>query len=95
MALPSGRRFLWDLLSRCHIYESTVEGSDTGEVDPYRVVLNEGERQVGLYLVDEMTGAAPRLWLQMQMEQVESRIASDKKTAGKPAGKDAENAIDP
>ncbi len=71
MAIPGGRRFLWALLERTHLYSATVTADRTGRVDLAGMAINEGERQLGLWLVDQLTEASPRLWLQMQREQIE------------------------
>ena len=41
---PAGKMVLWDVLSRCHIFESTFTGNS-------RTFFQEGERSIGLYVL--------------------------------------------
>lgn len=41
---PEGKRVLWDLLVKTHVFSTTFTGNSTG-------FFKEGERNVGLYLL--------------------------------------------
>lgn len=45
-----GRRVLWDLLTRCHIFQSSFKPGAPSEVTAFR----EGERNVGLQIMAMM-----------------------------------------
>ncbi|MFH1090619.1 MAG: hypothetical protein V1742_03515 [Pseudomonadota bacterium] len=51
---PAGRRVFWHLLLRCHFLTSVFTGNS-------RTYLMEGERAVGLYLINLVGEAAPGL----------------------------------
>jgi hypothetical protein len=60
-----GRRVVWKLLSYCGIFRLSVEHS--GSMTYY----NEGRREVGLYLLKEITTADQNLYIQMMKENME------------------------
>ena len=51
MSLPEGKRFLWRMLSHCGVFRSSVEHSGS------MTYFNEGRRDVGLYLINELHAA--------------------------------------
>lgn len=65
MRLRSGRRFLSRLIS-----ESGVEGS-AFDKNPTTHALNEGRRQLGIYLVEELKECAPLEYVTMIKERLE------------------------
>ena len=44
MEHPAGKMVLWDIMSRCHIFETTFTGNS-------RTFFLEGERAIGLYVL--------------------------------------------
>lgn len=44
MEHPAGKMVLWDIMSRCHIFETTFTGNS-------RTFFAEGERSIGLYVL--------------------------------------------
>lgn len=56
-----GRDWLWSLLEGCRLYESSFTGDE-------RTVFNEGMRNVGLKVLDEITATAPDALVTMIME---------------------------
>lgn len=71
MQLPAGRRFLWEMLERCRIYQTTLAVDEDNRVDLAQLAFNEGERQLGLWLLGQMIEANPAAWLEMQQERLE------------------------
>ena len=51
LKLPSGRRFLWNLLSKCKIFE-TISNHDS-----LRMAIASGNRDIGLSLIAEINEA--------------------------------------
>ena len=64
MGTPQGRRFVWRLLDRCHIYTSSF----TGNSETY---FREGERNIGLMLFADINTSCPGLYATMQKEHIE------------------------
>src|SRR5690554_3518938 len=50
---PRGRRFVWQLMGRCRVFEP-VFNTHGGLMN-----FNEGRRDVGLFLLAELTGLCP------------------------------------
>lgn len=65
LELPAGRRFIWRLLDRCSLYESTFTGNSSGY---YR----EGRRAVGLEVLQEIVDAKPSAYGDMFNESFKS-----------------------
>lgn len=70
LALPSGRRLFWKYLTECGIFKSSFTGNNT-------TFFNEGKREVGLRLLNDMTEAVPEAFLLMQQEEAK-RDANEK-----------------
>lgn len=54
LATPFGRRFLWRLLSRTHLFATSFS------TDPLCMAHQEGERRIGLEVLAWMTDADPK-----------------------------------
>lgn len=79
---PEGRRFYWLVLERCLIFHTTfVDG------DAHGTSKNEGRRQIGLGLLEDLMQAKPDAFTQMQRES-----ASEKKQEKDRAAKRLEKA---
>lgn len=61
MSMPQGRRFLHKLLHNCGIYQSSFTGSS-------ETFFLEGQRNVGLKLLADITAADAKLYFQMLEE---------------------------
>lgn len=74
-----GRRFMWRLLEGSGIYRSSFTG------EALSMAFNEGQRNVGLKLVDEITQHCPKRLSEMQTEARtnERRNASSSSTGSK------------
>jgi hypothetical protein len=62
MAEPAGRMWVWGLLSRCGTYHSSFSS------DPLVMAFNEGRRDIGNYLAEEIDRIGPDLFLKMALE---------------------------
>lgn len=60
-----GRRVMWKLMGDCGVFESIWEPSA-------KIHFNAGKHDLGLLWLKEMTEASPKLYLQMQKEQMDS-----------------------
>lgn len=56
-----GRRFYWKLMKKCGIFETSFTGNNT-------TFFNEGMRNIGLMLLNELNEVAPQAYLQMIQE---------------------------
>ncbi len=56
------RRFFWNLLSDCGIYNTVMRE------DPYQMAFAEGTRNVGLKLINKLDQANPDAMIQMHTE---------------------------
>lgn len=65
MAHKAGRRFMWRLLDRAGVYRTSFNNS--GSVTAF----NEGQRNIGLFLVAEIQDIAPEQYLAMIKERSE------------------------
>lgn len=64
MNQKEGRRFVWRLLKICHLYESSFTGTSA-------IIFREGERNVGLQVVADITRLCPNLFARMMGETAE------------------------
>ena len=73
---PECRRIFQRLIIECHVFKSTARGPFQGKdgrivpSDTHETYRLEGERSVGLFLMDLLERAAPGTCLQMQREFV-------------------------
>ncbi len=61
----AGRRFVWRLLDRAGVYRTSFNNS--GSITAF----NEGRREVGLFLLNEIHEVAPDAYLVMLKEHTE------------------------
>lgn len=57
-----GRDFVWRLLEECRLYQSSYQGNAE------EAVFNEGKRNVGLWVLNEVLQAAPNAYATMRQE---------------------------
>lgn len=62
LSTEQGRRFIWDLLSRCGIFKESADAS--GSWTYYK----EGRRSVGLSILTEVVEADPDSYLKMMKD---------------------------
>lgn len=63
MGRRNGRAWICDLLERCHCFHSSFKP------DPYSTAYLEGERSIGLQLLESIHRAAPDQYIQMMRER--------------------------
>jgi len=89
LSLPEGRRFLWRLIERCKIYQS-IWAEGTG------IHFNEGQRNVGLFVMHEVIAADNTALLKMMSEAAardleQQRQAEHAQTKTKPQTEDSDD----
>lgn len=62
LALPEGRRLVWRLLEHCKVFESTFTSNGS------QFAFNEGARNVGLFMLAEVTAADAQVFVTMLKE---------------------------
>jgi hypothetical protein len=71
LAEPVGRRWFYDRFAACHIYSTSFSKT------AMEMAFYEGERNVGLQLVAEVTAASPELYMLMLKEVEDERRTAD------------------
>lgn len=69
---PEGRRFYWRVMSHAGVFIRSY----TGEVNS--TMFNEGKREVGNWLFNELFDANPNIYTQMSQEN-DSEVESEKR----------------
>jgi len=68
LSSAGGRRFLWKLLEECGVYKISFTG------DNY-TIFNEGKRQIGLRLIEDIFDASPNAYTEMRSEAIQRKEA--------------------
>lgn len=80
MSTTFGREWIWNLLERAHIFRTSFTP------DPYLTAFNEGERNQGQLLLNDIMEACPDLYILAQRENNERRTqqssTANQRTAG-------------
>ena len=71
VAMPEGRRFIWRVLTRAGIYTPSFA------VEQSIMSFNEGKRNIGLFILEDLMRAKPEAFMQMSQENY-SEIKSKK-----------------
>lgn len=71
LGFPEGRRFVWELLSDSGIFHTSFSQN------ALTMAFNEGHREIGLGILDEINKNMPELFTQMRNEYV-SNVKSQK-----------------
>jgi len=66
--LKSGRRYIWKWLGRCGVFKSSFDTS--GSVTFFK----EGQRDIGLKILAEVTAVDPDMFLQMMKENKKEQL---------------------
>lgn len=61
LGMPEGRRFVWRYLSETGVFHGSFDGTS-------RTFFNEGRRDIGLKLLNEVIATRPDAFTQMQQE---------------------------
>ena len=64
------RDFLWRVLAHCHVFQSSYD-RNFGDM-----ARREGERDVGLWLLNEITEADPKAFVAMQLKAYDAQHAA-------------------
>ncbi len=80
-SFPAGQRFLWNLMARCHVFSTSFEPSS-------RIYFNEGERAVGLTILQGLNRLCPDRYLEMVQAQA-TRIKNEQRLREAAAAKGA------
>ena len=70
MSLPAGRAWLLDILESAHVFVTSFN-------EPNRMAFNEGERNIGLRLFNDIVRYCPDEYITMMRERNERDRASD------------------
>lgn len=62
MQTPAGRRYIWRLLEHARVFGSSYAHQSN------QTFFREGQRNMGLWIFDELLKASPELFLTMQKE---------------------------
>ena len=62
MSLPQGRGWMYGLLERCHVFQTTFTGKSLS------MAFQEGERNIGLELIQDVMAACPDQYVAMIRE---------------------------
>lgn len=76
MSSPAGRSYIHDHLTRCHVFSSSFSASSLG------MAFSEGERNIGLQILNDVMQFAPDQYVQMMREANDRRIADDNRQSG-------------
>lgn len=66
MAILPGRRFIGRILAEARIHQTSFAGQSN------QTVFNEGQRNLGLFVLREITEACPELLIKMMQEGFEN-----------------------
>lgn len=82
MSTASGRSYFCGLLEACHVFRSSYSEA------PIRMAFSEGERNIGLQILNDIMQFAPDMYVLMMRERSE-RDASTSTTRNAPAEPDS------
>lgn len=66
LRLPAGRRFLWNHLATCAVWQTSFHPSGQ------QFAHNEGRRSVGVELMTRIIEADPQAWIDLQQERLDA-----------------------
>lgn len=84
MSTAQGRTWMWTQLSRCHVFVTTFVPGDA-----LSSAFNEGERNIGQQLLNEITDTCPDQFIQAMREAHERRTFSERRSSPQPDGRDS------
>lgn len=82
MSVSGGRHWMHDILVSCHVFATTFT------VDPYATAFNEGQRNIGLQLLDDIMQACPDSYILMMREANERNAATERRSREESNGRD-------
>src|SRR6266702_1556336 len=75
MSVAGGRSWMLDILESCHVFASSFS------IDSSRMAFSEGERNVGLQLLNDIMAACPDQYVVMMRERNERNLAAERTRA--------------
>lgn len=66
-----GRRFMWRILTETKVFNSCFD------TNALAMAANEGRRDIGLFIMQEIMKAAPEMMAQMQSEAASDRLSRE------------------
>jgi|TARA_R100000501_G_C2579957_1_gene83577 hypothetical protein len=63
MKTSYGKGFIWRILEKCHMFHTTSHH------EPTRMAVMSGERDIGLWLLDELREADPNAYIKLYQEK--------------------------
>ena len=81
MSVPNGRQWVYDLLAGCHIWAQSFSR------DPLITAFNEGERNVGIKLLNDIMQFCPEDYIQALREANGRQSADDARSNRDSAGR--------
>ena len=95
MATPQRRRYVWEKLAAAGIFATTFS------TDPLQMAFNEGQRNAGLILLNDVIENCPEQFILAMRESNERRSRSDTSgrdrtadTGERPSGEDGDGGIE-
>jgi hypothetical protein len=82
MSSTSGRKWIHDLLFSCHVFRASFSN------DPLEMAFREGERNVGLRILDDLMQACPDDYVLMMREENGRRTISEQRGSEDGNGRD-------
>lgn len=83
MSTAQGRTWMWTQLSRCHVFDTTFTG------EALTSAFNEGERNIGQQLLNEITSTCPDQFIQAMREAHERSTLSERRSGPQSDGRDS------
>lgn len=83
MSLPAGRQWMWDKLALAHVFSTSFDR------DHATMAFNEGERNQGLLLLNDIMRHCPDQYLQMTKEANERDSISERRRGSNGDGRDS------
>ena len=71
LSIPEGRRFIWKLMSESGVFRTSFTGNSS-------TFFNEGRRDIGLLILNEVMASKPEAFTQMQREFISEQKANEK-----------------
>lgn len=83
MSTTPSRAWMHDRLESCHVFASSYSP------DALAMAFAEGERNIGLQLLNDILQACPENYILMMREENDRRIARERRSSEKPNGGDS------
>jgi hypothetical protein len=88
MSTSFGREWMWDLLTRCHCFSVTFNG------DALQSAFAEGERNIGIQLINDIMIACPDYFITAMRESNDQSSLNERRSGPESDGRDS-GSVDP